>query len=215
MPLSRYGLWLAEMTTPGTDRCCDTNATAGVGTTPSESTVPPPSSMPRVMAPRIRAPDSRVSRPITNGAPVPSTVAAARPSASTKFEVSSASASPRTPSVPKRRCTGCGSKRGLALRVLRRLARLLQAVLAPFLLTCVAREQARLLERCAGVAIERNERASDAERRGAGLAGDPTADDRRIDVVDLFGLGEPQWLLCDHAVREHAEEAVEVAAVHR
>jgi len=55
---------------------------------------------PATNASSMRRPDSRVSRPTTNDAP--STRAAARPSLVTNSFVRSVSASPRTPSVPKR-----------------------------------------------------------------------------------------------------------------
>src|SRR6478736_106459 len=75
-----------------------------------------------------------------------------------------------------RRCrTSARSKSDLTLRVLRRLARLLEAVLATFLLTRVAREEAGLLEYAPLLGVERDQCARDAEADGAGLAADPAA----------------------------------------
>src|SRR5262249_17797117 len=140
-------------------------------------------------------PDRRVSRPSTNGRSEPRTRTAARPSAVTSSGVSSRFATPRMPSVPKRRVIVVA--RGAALlplRVLRRLARLLEAVLAAFLLARVAREQPRLLERGPQLVVEPHERPGDAEAQRAGLAADPTTGDRRVDVVDVGGLSDAQRL---------------------
>src|SRR6476620_10667442 len=108
------------------------------------------------------------------------------------------------PSVPKRSTTAgaVGASRALALRVLRRLTGLLQPVLAPLLLARVTREETGLLERRAGFGVERDERARDSEPDRSGLTADPTTAERRIDVVDLFGLRDAQRLLGDDLVRE-------------
>ena len=55
------------------------------------------------------------------------------------------------------------------------------------------------------VGVERDERAGDAEPDRAGLAAHAAAVERRVDVVDLFGLREPQRLLGDDLVREDRE----------
>src|SRR3954451_20441657 len=133
-------------------------------------------------------PERRVSRPTTKGTSVPSTRAAARPSAVTSSDVSSTLATPRTPSVPNRSVMSrprCAS----ALRVLRRLAGLLEAVLAPLLLAGVAREQACLLELRTRFVVEGDEGAGDAEAQCAGLPAHATAVERGVDVVDVGGLG--------------------------
>src|SRR5262245_44049620 len=104
----------------------------------------------------MRAPDCRVSRPTTNGRSVPMTVAATRPSVVISSGVRSRSASPRMPSVPKRMI---GS--GLTLRVLRRLAGLLEAVLAALLLPRVTREETRLLQLRAQLVVEADESPGD------------------------------------------------------
>src|SRR4051812_36734727 len=157
----------------------------------------------------MRGPDSRVSRPMKN-VPVPSTRAAARPSATIREVVRSASASPRTPSVPKRSTPTLA----LPLGVLRRLAGLLEAVLATLLLARVACEQAGLLQHRPGVGIERDERAGDSEPDRTRLAAHAATVEGRVDVVDLFGLREPQRLLGDDLVREDREVRLERAAVH-
>ena len=58
------------------------------------------------------------------------------------------------------------------------------------------------------------ERASDAEADRTGLAADATPVERGLDVVDLFGLREPERLLRDHLVREDREVRHERATVH-
>src|SRR6202035_850063 len=118
-------------------------------------------------------------------------------------------ARPLTPSVPKRRATW------LALRVLRRLAGLLQAVLLGLLLPRVAREQSRLLERGAQLGVELDEGPCDPEAHRAGLARDAAAVDRRVDVVSLGEAAQPQGLNDDHAVRRGREVLVEGSVVHR
>ena len=65
-----------------------------------------------------------------------------------------------------------------------------------------------------GVGVERDERAGDAETDRAGLAAHAAAVERGVDVVDLFGLREPQRLLRDDLVREDREVRRERAAVH-
>ena len=59
------------------------------------------------------------------------------------------------------------------------------------------------------------ERAGDAEADRAGLAAHAAAVEGRVDVVDLFGLREPQRLLGDHLVREDREVRRERAPVHQ
>src|SRR5262245_52914265 len=157
--------------------------------------------MPRASACSMRAPDARVSRPITNSRG-PSTRATARPRASTKSSLRSASALPRTPSVPKRSTTRA---RELALRVLRCLARLLEAVLAALLLARVTFEQAGLLQDGSRVGVERRECARDAEPDGTCLTADTTTVERCVDVVDLLGLCQAERLLRDDLVREDRE----------
>src|SRR5262249_35053208 len=147
-------------------------ATAGVGSTPARSTSAPSAHRPATSAASSIGPERRVSRPTTNGRVVPSTRAAARPTPVTSSGVSSRLASPRMPSVPNRRVMGRSKSRGDArrspLRVLRSLARLLQSVLATLLLTGVARQQTRLLERRPHLLVERYQRTRDPEPERAG-----------------------------------------------
>src|SRR3954468_19097959 len=77
------------------------------------------------------------------------------------------------PGRPVRR----GARRALrsALRVLRGLAGLLEAVLLAFLDPRVTGEEAGLLQRRAVVRVVRDERPGDAEAQRAGLAGDAAA----------------------------------------
>src|SRR5262245_49109616 len=129
---------------------------------------------------------------------MPSTRAAARPTPVTSSGVSSRLATPRMPSVPKRRLMtrwqGRDGARRSPLRVLRCLARLLQSVLAALLLTRVTREQARLLERRPHLLVERDECTGDAEAQRAGLTTHTAAVDAGIDVVDVGRLRDPQRL---------------------
>src|SRR5919206_566243 len=118
--------------------------------TPASTTSAPSAARPAARAASSIGPDRRVSRASTNGRSAPRTRAAARPSANASSGVSSTLARPRTPSVPKRSIRGAR----LALRVLRRLAGLLEAVLLAFLLPGVAGEQPRLLHLGSQVGVE-------------------------------------------------------------
>ena len=76
MPLSTYGLWLAEITAAGASRVRARCAMAGVGTTPTSITFAPSAHRPATSAASTIGPDRRVSRPMTNGPSEPSTRAA-------------------------------------------------------------------------------------------------------------------------------------------
>src|SRR5262245_50887083 len=115
------------------------------------------------------------------------------------------------PSVPNR--SVMRPRRCSALRVLRRLAGLLQAVLAALLLPRVAHEQPGLLEGRTQLVVEGHERARDAETQRAGLAAHAAAVERRVDVVHVGRLGEAQRLGGDDLVRERREVPLEVASV--
>ena len=171
----------------------------GVGSTPNEWASPPARVMPSTSAASSAGPDSRVSRPTRNGRPRRSARTAAAPSARRSAAVRSVSASPRTPSVPKR-------EHARALRVYRlEYCGALRAFLRPYLRRSFSRaSRARrpaFFSARPGLGVERDERPGDAEPDGAGLAADAAAVERRVDVVDLFGLREPQRLLGDHLVR--------------
>ena len=64
-PLSAKGLWEAEIMAPGIPSRLATQATVGVGTTPSSSASAPAPQMPAARAASSMGPDRRVSRPIT------------------------------------------------------------------------------------------------------------------------------------------------------
>ena len=117
--------------------------------------------------------------------------------------MSSVSASPRTPSVPKR------STRRRRVRYRFEYCGALRAFLRPYLRRSFSRaSRARspaFFSTGRGVGIERDQRAGDAEADGAGLAAHAAAAERGVDVVDLFGLREPQRLLGDDLVREDRE----------
>src|SRR5262245_30153203 len=87
------------MTTPRSSRA---SATAGVGSTPPRTAVPPAEAIPRARAASSSGPEPRVSRP-TNTRRAPLHSVAARPSRSTSSGVRSSPTTPRTPSVPKYR----------------------------------------------------------------------------------------------------------------
>src|ERR687896_1615758 len=116
MPLSGAGLCEADSMTPRSapsERV--KNATAGVGNTPSLSTSTPAPASPATTAASRNSPEARGSRPTTaigrprpatlsEKAPTsPSTRAAATDRPSASGAVRSRLATPRTPSVPKRR----------------------------------------------------------------------------------------------------------------
>src|SRR5579864_818690 len=113
---------------------------------------------------------------------------------------------PRTPSVPKSRPTS-------ALRVLGRLTRFLEPVLATLLHARIARQEAPLLEVAAKRRVCFDQRARDAVPDGAGLAADPAAVDRGDDVVPVDGVGQPQRLRHDHLQRRPREVVLERATV--
>src|SRR5262245_44558117 len=187
--------------------CAAANAIAGVGTTPSRAAGTCSSARPAMSSPSMRAPDSRVSRPISTRSGA-RTRAMARPNATTRGVVRSTEASPRTPSVPN-----CSTAEGLALRVLRRLARLLEAVLAALLLARVAHEQPSLLQHRAGIAVERHERTGDTQPDRTGLTANTATRERGVDVVHLFGLRQAQRFFRDDLVREDREVLLELATV--
>src|SRR6185312_8974431 len=96
-PLYSGGLCEAEMTAP---RSRPRSATAGVGSTPARTALPPAEAMPRANASSSSGPLARVSRP-TKMRPRPHQSAAALPRRSTRSAVSISPTTPRTPSVPK------------------------------------------------------------------------------------------------------------------
>src|SRR5262249_10944871 len=106
-----------------------------------------------------------------------------------------------------------GDARMSPLRVLRSLARLLQPVLAPLLLTRVTREQPRLLERRPHLLVESYERTRDPEPERAGLAAHTPAIDAGVDVVHVGRLRDPQRFGGQLAVRRDGEVALDRAAV--
>ena len=101
-PLSHQGLCEAETMAPAIPSIDAVQATAGVGTIPSDTTSRPPSEKPSARARTSPGPDSLVSRPIATRSE-PNRPADARPSARTAASSSSVPARARTPSVPKRR----------------------------------------------------------------------------------------------------------------
>src|SRR5438270_13230146 len=115
---------------------------------------------------------------------------------------------PRTPSVPKSRPTS-------ALRVLRRLARFLEPVLAALLRARVARQEAFLLQVAAKRGVGFDQRARDSVPHSAGLAADPAAVDRRNNVVAIDGARQAQRFGHDHLERRPGEVIFERAAVQR
>src|SRR5690606_34335455 len=157
--------------------------------------------------------------------------AAARPRARASSGVSSALATPRTPSVPnfntatprptpspatalagprRRRPATRPRPRGgaaprAALAALRCLAVLLQAVLLRLRRPRVAGEEARPVARQAQLGVELDQGAGDAEPQRPGVAGDPGAGQAGVDVVGLGRVGDAQRLGEDHAVRLRRE----------
>src|SRR5438270_8840126 len=116
---------------------------------------------------------------------------------------------PRTPSVPKRRPTS-----GSALRVLRRLTRFLQSVLAPLLHARVAGQEAFFLEVPAERRVGLDQRARDAVPHGTRLAADPAAVDRGDHVVAVDRVRQPQRLGHDHLKRRPREVVLQRSEEH-
>ncbi len=101
MPLSAKGLCEAEITTEGTSRSAESQARAGVGSTPTSTTSAPSLIRPADRAACSRGPERLVSRPIRKVA-AEMVRAMARPRANVSSGVNSTLATPRTPSVPNR-----------------------------------------------------------------------------------------------------------------
>ena len=208
-PLSCHGLWLAEMIAAGAPARCARNAIAGVGATPSATTLAPSAREParevgfdpRARLARVAPDEERL------GSEHPRRGPAERDDSG---EVRSASASPRTPSVPNRSTRGVGAYRFEYCGALR-------AFLRPYLRRSFSRasraSKPGLLQHRPRVGVERDQRPGDAEPDRAGLAAHAAAVERRVDVVDLFGLREPQRLLGDDLVREDREVRLELAPV--
>src|SRR5919198_122820 len=189
---------------------------AGVGRTPASTASPPALRMPATRALSRSRPEARGSRPTaTSGRPDcwrSSAPTAARPSASASSGVSSAFASPRTPSVPKSR--GNDVRRvALALGVLGRLAGLLEPVLLALDHARVAGQKAALLQLGAQLHVELNQRAGDSVAQRARLPGHPAAVQAGDDVVALEGVGDPQRLSDHAAVGRVGKVVVEGPAV--
>src|SRR5262245_5284983 len=208
MPLSRYGLWEAEIIAPSASRRDASNATVGVGTTPRRWTTTPSEASPATKAASSIAVDTRVSPPTTASSP-PSTRAAARPSSRANAAVRSVLAIPRTPSVPN--FTGWRS----ALGELLGFAGLDEAVLLALLLPRVAGEQAGLLQSRAVLGLGFGERAGQRHAHRARLATDATTGDRRVDVEALVGVEQAQRLDGLHAMGRRREVGLERATVDR
>src|SRR4051812_19611812 len=214
MPLSGYGLWLAEMTAPrSAPRSRTSQATAGVGTTPARSVTPPADATPAASASSSIGPERRGSRPTTTrGRATPRSMASrttARPSDSARSGVRSAFATPRTPSVPKK----WRRAKRLALGELRLAPGLLEAGLLALDLAGIAGQEAGALEVAAQRRVGLAERAGDAVAQGAGLAGDTAAVqvDQHVEVLLL--PGQDQRAHRQHPVRGAREVLLDGAAV--
>src|SRR4051794_38320470 len=202
-PLYSGGLCDAVITQP---RSSVSSATAGVGSTPATTALPPADAIPRARAASRSTPDARVSRP-TKMRPRPLQSVAARPSRSTRSAVRSSPTTPRTPSVPKY----CRAK--LPLAELRRLARLVQPGLLALDDAGVAREKACTLERYAQLGIGLDERAGDAVANSARLAARPTAVDAHANVVGPLDPCDLQRRQRDRPVRLPREIILDRPAV--
>src|SRR5437899_5609797 len=234
IPLWLAGLCEAETTAPASAPASGVRkAAAGVGSTPHKRTSAPAESSPADSAASSRSPERRVSRTMSTAGRAcrdRKAVAAARPSRSAISGVSSRLAIPRTPSVPNRRgttATGCprgspGSlragadpveqKTALPLRVLRSLAGLLEAVLAPLLRPGVPGEHAGPLEGDAELGVELHEGPGDPVADGARLARVAAALEQGVDVVGLLPAHEPERLQDGHPYRQVGKVFLEAAA---
>src|SRR3954452_17089222 len=179
-PLYSGGLWDAVMTQP---RSSVKSATAGVGSTPATTALPPTEAIPRASDCSSSGPDARVPRPMKIR-PRPDHNVAARPRRSTSSGVRSLPTTPRTPSVPKY------FRAKLPLAELRRLARLVQARLLALDDTSVARQEAGPLERNAQLRVRLDERSGDSVPDGACLPARTAAVHAHPDVVGPLGSGD-------------------------
>src|SRR4051794_30261859 len=226
MPLSGIGLWLADSTTPRSALSESVRyATPGVGSTPSRCTSTPAEASPATTAASRNCPEMRVSRPTTatgrrhsdsRKAPAsPRTCAAATERSSVSSAVSEALASPRTPSVPKRRpMPAARAVAGSALAVLRRLAGLLQAGLLALDDAGVTSQQTGLLQRRAvRVEVDGVQRSGHAQAQGAGLTGDPTTVDAGDHVEATHQVGGDERLVDDLLVQLVRKVAVQLPTV--
>src|SRR6202012_1840927 len=91
---------------------------------------------------------------------------------------------------------------------------LLEAVLLRFLLAGVAGEETGALQRATQFGVDLAQAAGDAEAHGAGLARDPAAVDRGVDVIGLGGVRHPERLGDEHAVGGGREVALDRELVH-
>src|SRR3982751_4131227 len=122
-------------------------------------------------------------------------------------------ASPRTPSVPKRRGMGCRS--GLPLRELRRLASLLETRLLALDDAGVTSQEAGLLERRAVVlTVDLVQGASDRETQRARLTGGAAAGDLDDHVVAAEQVEHLERVVDELLVQLVGEVLLERAAVH-
>src|SRR3954452_20580461 len=102
-----------------------------------------------------------------------------------------------------------------ALRVLRRLAGLLEAVLPAFLLSGVASQEPLGFELRSEVGVELDERPGYAQPHGAGLAGDAAAADRDHHVVVALAFEHGQRPTRDHPMDTRREVVVDRTPVDR
>src|SRR5581483_8488588 len=105
---------------------------------------------------------------------------------------------------------GCGA--GSALRVLGRLAGLLQAVLAALLLARVPTQVALLLEDRTKLGVDLDQRSSDPEPERPRLSGDAAADAGQ-DIEVLVAPGAAKRRRHDHPVSARGEVLLQAAAV--
>src|SRR5579875_3479981 len=194
----------------GTASRAESQAKPGVGITPASLTATPSAARPAARAAWSKGLERRVSLPVRKRV-APRTRATTRARASSG--VSSALATPRTPSVPNRRGAGPVIGETLALRVLGGLAGLLQPVLLALLLPGVPGEEAGPLERLAQVGVQLGQSPRYAQAQGAGLAGDPPAIDAGLHVVGVGVARYPQGLGGDHPVGGRREVGLEGPAV--
>src|SRR5579863_9744967 len=178
---------------------------------PRSETRRPSAARPAANADFSIGPETRVSEPRKNSSPGRYR-AAALPRARASSGVSSVLAVPRMPSVPNR--SDIESLRsGLALRVLRRLASLFQAVLLALFFAGVARQESRSLQSRAELRVDLYKAAGNAEAEGARLTRDAAAVDRRHDVVAVGTTRDPKRLGGVDPVGRRSEVVVEGTTV--
>src|SRR6476646_471987 len=206
IPLYSGGLCEAETTTP---RSSARRATAGVGSTPASTALPPASTIPRANASSSSGPEARVSRPTKTRPPFDQSVAAL-PRRSMSSGVRSSPTTPRTPSVPKN-CRVIAAT--LALGELGSFTSLVKAGLLALDDAGVAAQESGSLERLAEIRIGVDQGTGDSVPDRSGLAARTATVDTDSDVEGALDPGDLERRQRQLAVRQAREVGLDRLAV--